>query len=222
MPVSNRDKIQTYFEKEHADFDATYSNPRNIKDFVRWAQYWYGKKPIKGRLNALVDLIGDGIKDVEILEVGSGPGYYSIELAKKGARVTGIDYANNMVDIARENARREGIRIDFRSADIFNFDAGITYNYVFATGVIEYIERPDHEKFIRRLSALSNDYVIVSFPKRYVLHAFIRYIWLRFLKGFRISYFVNKEISRIASNSGLREVNRKDVGILWVIKFKKV
>lgn len=54
--MNNRDKIREYFEKEHADFDASYSNPQKLKDIVRRLAYWYSKKPIEGRLTALLDL----------------------------------------------------------------------------------------------------------------------------------------------------------------------
>lgn len=218
---SNRDRIQQYFEKEHGDFDALYSDPRKIKDFVRWAQYWYGKKPIIGRLKSLVELIGDNIKGVKILEVGSGPGYYSIELARKGAEVKGIDFAGGMVEIAKRNAEKIAVAVDFKKADIFEFNEDGKFEYVFATGVIEYIEPRDQKRFLSKLASLSKRYVIVSFPKKYVLHAFIRYLWLRFLKGFRIKYFMNREIAELASVCGLKEVDRRDVGILWVVKFEK-
>lgn len=222
MP-GNRNKTQKYFEREHADFDATYShNPGKIKDFVRWAQYRYGKKHIKGRLQALVDLVGDNIQNSKILEVGFGPGYYSIELAKKGAKVTGIDYSKGMVEVAKHNARKDNLDIDFKESDVFDLHSNAAYECVFATGVIEYVERSEHERFLKKLRDLSNNIVIVSFPKRYVLHAFIRFIWLRFLKGFRISYFIENDITRLATNCGLQEIDRRDVGILWVIKFKKV
>jgi len=80
--MSNRDKIQQYFEKEHEDFNASYVDPGKLKDIVRRMAYWYSKKPIEGRLNALVSLVGNNIKDKKILEVGPVPGKYSIALSK--------------------------------------------------------------------------------------------------------------------------------------------
>ena len=219
--MDNRDKIQQYFEREHVDFDASYSNPKGLKDIVRRASYWYGKKAIEGRLTALINLVGDDIKDKDILEVGYGPGYYSIGLAKKGAKITGIDYAKSMADIAKSNAKKANVEIDFKVADFLADDIDGDFDYVFATGVIEYIEPSQQELFLKKMTAVSNDIVIVSFPKRYVAHAFIREIWLRVIKKIRISFFVNKDISRLSSACGLKEIDRIDVGILWVIKFKK-
>ncbi|MGW4058822.1 class I SAM-dependent methyltransferase [Amycolatopsis sp. NPDC004747] len=52
----------------------------------------------------------------EILEVAPGPGFFAVELAKRGYRVTGLDISHTMVEIARENGA--GLDIDFRQGDI--------------------------------------------------------------------------------------------------------
>lgn len=50
-----------------------------------------------------------------ILEVAPGPGYLSIELAKRGQyEVTGLDISKSFVEIARENAAGESVCVDFR------------------------------------------------------------------------------------------------------------
>ena len=50
-----------------------------------------------------------------ILEVAPGPGYLSIELAKRGQyEVTGLDISKSFVEIARKNAASESVCVDFR------------------------------------------------------------------------------------------------------------
>ena len=50
-----------------------------------------------------------------ILEVAPGPGYLSIELAKRGQyEVTGLDISKSFVEIARKNAAAESVCVDFR------------------------------------------------------------------------------------------------------------
>ena len=56
-----------------------------------------------------------------VLEVAPGPGYLAVELAKSrpGAyRIAGLDISHSFVRIARENARRAGVAIDFRQGDV--------------------------------------------------------------------------------------------------------
>jgi ubiquinone/menaquinone biosynthesis C-methylase UbiE len=49
-----------------------------------------------------------------VLELAAGPGYLAIELAKLGYRVSGLDISHSFVHIATENARAEGLTIDFQ------------------------------------------------------------------------------------------------------------
>ena len=50
-----------------------------------------------------------------VLEVAPGPGYLAIELAKLGDyQITGLDISQTFVEIARENAAREKLNIDFQ------------------------------------------------------------------------------------------------------------
>jgi len=55
--------------------------------------------------------------DAAILEVAPGPGYFAVELARRGCRVTGLDISRTMVQIATEYAARAGATVDFRHGD---------------------------------------------------------------------------------------------------------
>src|ERR1700731_2616203 len=49
------------------------------------------------------------------LEVAPGPGFFAIELAKLGDfKITGLDVSRTLVEIATQNARNAGVKIDFR------------------------------------------------------------------------------------------------------------
>ena len=51
----------------------------------------------------------------QVLEVAPGPGFFAIELAKLGDfKITGLDASHTFVEIATENARSAGVKIDFR------------------------------------------------------------------------------------------------------------
>ena len=53
----------------------------------------------------------------KLLEVASGPGYLSIELACLGFEVTALDISHTFVRLASENAQRAGVQVDFRQGD---------------------------------------------------------------------------------------------------------
>jgi 2-polyprenyl-6-hydroxyphenyl methylase / 3-demethylubiquinone-9 3-methyltransferase len=56
------------------------------------------------------------LRDARVLDVGCGGGLLAEGLAREGARVTGIDLAHGMIDVARLHARSEGLNIDYRIA----------------------------------------------------------------------------------------------------------
>ena len=50
-----------------------------------------------------------------VLEIAPGPGYFCIELAKRGRYlITGMDLSRTFVRMAAENARKAGVEVDFR------------------------------------------------------------------------------------------------------------
>jgi ubiquinone/menaquinone biosynthesis C-methylase UbiE len=54
---------------------------------------------------------------LDILDVGTGPGFFAIILSQAGHRVTGIDCAEGMIKKARENAAKYGISPTFMQKD---------------------------------------------------------------------------------------------------------
>jgi len=50
-----------------------------------------------------------------VLEVAPGPGYFSIELAKRGNyAITGLDLSRTFVKMAAKKAEAEGVKVDFK------------------------------------------------------------------------------------------------------------
>ncbi len=70
-------------------------------------------------------------KSLKIIDVGCGTGRHSIELTKRGYRVTGIDLSESQLAWARQKAKQSGLKIDFQKHDARNlpfdgkFDAAI-------------------------------------------------------------------------------------------------
>jgi SAM-dependent methyltransferase len=56
-------------------------------------------------------------KTLRILDIGCGTGRHSLELARRGYNLTGIDLSASMLQQAREKAVREGLSVDFRQHD---------------------------------------------------------------------------------------------------------
>jgi SAM-dependent methyltransferase len=53
-----------------------------------------------------------------LLDLGCGPGWSSLFLARAGWHVTGVDISERMIEIARERAAQEQVAVDFAIADL--------------------------------------------------------------------------------------------------------
>lgn len=85
------------------------------------AAKWYDQNTRKSRLAEMqgyADVVATYVKaDANVLEVAPGPGYLSIELAKKGFKVTGVEISPDFVEIAKNNAREAGVSVDFKEGN---------------------------------------------------------------------------------------------------------
>jgi 2-polyprenyl-3-methyl-5-hydroxy-6-metoxy-1,4-benzoquinol methylase len=56
-------------------------------------------------------------KQTRILDIGCGTGRHSIELTRRGYKVTGIDLSDSLLKRANEKALEQNLKIDFRQHD---------------------------------------------------------------------------------------------------------
>ena len=78
---------------------------------------WYDRNTRKTRLAEMreyADLVSERAEaGANVLEVAPGPGYLSIELAKRGFAVTGVDISADFVAIEKRNAAEAGATVAF-------------------------------------------------------------------------------------------------------------
>jgi ubiquinone/menaquinone biosynthesis C-methylase UbiE len=65
----------------------------------------------------IIDLVLGGRSGIEALDIGCGTGFLSLELAGRGNRATGVDFAPAMLEEARRKASESGATIRFEQAD---------------------------------------------------------------------------------------------------------
>ncbi len=90
----------------------------------------------KRALSAVMNLrVGEAI-----LELGCGVGRWSLEMARKGAAVTGMDISEEMIRIAGCRARAEGLSILFLVSSIAELDVEpASFDRVLAVTVLQHI-----------------------------------------------------------------------------------
>lgn len=83
-----------------------------------WSAGDYGKiaKGLEASAEEFLARVGVGRED-RVLDVACGAGQIAIPAARAGARVTGIDIAENWIEQARERAAAEGLDVRFEVGD---------------------------------------------------------------------------------------------------------
>jgi tRNA (mo5U34)-methyltransferase len=79
------------------------------------------------------------------LDIGCNAGFYSFELARRGAQVTAIDIDDHYLDQARWAAREYGLndRIEFRRMQVYDLArSATTYDLVLFLGVFYHLRYP--------------------------------------------------------------------------------
>jgi 2-polyprenyl-3-methyl-5-hydroxy-6-metoxy-1,4-benzoquinol methylase len=155
------DRTQGFFHRYAGDFDAIYSNRGGLIDGavnalfrrsmkLRFIKSIEGCQPIEGRT---------------VLDVGCGPGHYGITLARRGAaRVVGLDFAEGMLQIAREHAEKAGVagRCEFKTGDFLEYPPAEKFDYVIVMGFMDYMADP--RRVVEKAVSLARSKAFFSFP----------------------------------------------------------
>ena len=104
-----------------------------MAEFNEWQYYFdkfapeYDKEEYALTWSEEVDFMEDVFQlgpGSSVLDVGCGTGRHSVELARRGYQVTGIDFSAGMLAVARQKAEQVGVHVDWIEADVttFRFD----------------------------------------------------------------------------------------------------
>jgi 2-polyprenyl-3-methyl-5-hydroxy-6-metoxy-1,4-benzoquinol methylase len=87
------------------------------------------------------------------LEVGCGPGFHAMRLARRGYKVEAVDFSDAVLDVARANVRAAGLEhlIDIGREDLIELSyAEHSFDYALCWGVLMHV--PQIERAIGELS----------------------------------------------------------------------
>jgi ubiquinone/menaquinone biosynthesis C-methylase UbiE len=117
-------EIQGKKAHEYDDFSRKY----RLKDLKEYAQLAAGHIANGG----------------SVLEIATGPGYFCTELAKLGNfNITGLDISNDLVKIARTNARQAGVKVDFVQGNASSIQfLGMSFDLIFCSWAIKNFMEP--------------------------------------------------------------------------------
>ena len=92
----------------------------------------------------IIGLAVGGNSAIEALDIGCGTGFLSLELAARGHHVTGIDFAPEMLALAKEKATSASAQIRFEHADAENLPfAAASFDLVITRHVLWTLPHPE-------------------------------------------------------------------------------
>ena len=113
------------------------------------------------------------VKKLKILDIGCGGGLVSESLSKLGAVVTGIDFVENNIKVAKQHSAELGLKIDYKVADIEKIKLKKNFDVIVAFEVLEHLN--DWEKFLNKIknNLNKNGILIISTINRNILSKYI-------------------------------------------------
>lgn len=122
--------------------------------------------------NVLIELVERGkVKPCKTIDLGCGAGNYAIYLAGIGFDVTGIDISPAAIKIAKENAKKKGVKSNFLVADVLgDFDeVKETFDFAYDWELLHHIFPEDRKKYVKNVYKILNprgEYVSVCFNEK--------------------------------------------------------
>lgn len=118
--------------------------------YAAWRESVLGRFTDQLEQHLILERIGSPA-GLRVLDVGCGDGILILELARRGARATGVDTSTRMVGAARQRAKRAGYDVPFgvAQAEALPFAPG-TFDVVIGVTVLCFIE--DAAEGLREMS----------------------------------------------------------------------
>jgi ubiquinone/menaquinone biosynthesis C-methylase UbiE len=124
-------------------------SPGGIEGYfaVKYAEFARDTPSMRDEYRRLAAGTAAFIQTGRVLEIGPGPGFITIEIAKllPGVQVVGLDLSETMIDIATGNAREHGVseRVEFREGDASKMPFGdASFDFIISSGSLHHWEKP--------------------------------------------------------------------------------
>jgi len=124
---------------------------------------------VRDEMNFVEEIFkADAKRDVKkILDLACGTGIPTLELAKRGYEVTGMDLHEEMLEVAKRKAKREGLTIELIQGDVLemNFEQKFDAVTMFFSSIMYFDEKDLRKLFNSVVKALKPGGVFVAdFP----------------------------------------------------------
>ncbi|MFA5992273.1 MAG: class I SAM-dependent methyltransferase [Candidatus Pacearchaeota archaeon] len=169
---------------------------------VRWLK-------IEKKVNEKFDF-----KNLKVIEIGAGAGINAILFAKRGSKVTILDYSQNALDRSKQLFKKNKLKARFVLADALNLKKNLSskYDLSMSFGLAEHFTGEERTKIIKSHFDLINDkgLVLISVPNKANLPYRLNKIILGILKKWKFGEeypFSRSEFLKICNSLSFKKVS---------------
>ncbi len=197
--MSSSNIVREHFDRAAARFDAVYEEQKPL--YQRAIDRVF-RRVVVERFHLICNL-APLPGEWKVLDVGCGSGRYALALAAEGAsRVVGVDFAEEMIRIAREEAERHGVSdtCEFHVAEFKDFSTDEKFEAVVATGYFDYLEEPLVD--LKLMVGACSGRIFASFPKRREWRVPIRRLRFQLSRSF-VRFYMKREVLGLFAAAGI-------------------
>ena len=198
--MESTERVRTHFEKDAQRFDAIYQDDQKSA-FSRFVDK-YVRGVVVERLH-LVRALAPAKGTWSVIDVGCGPGRFSVDLAKRGAaRVLGVDISQEMLDLAKRAATSQKVesQCEFVKSSFKDLAVKETFDMSLGIGYFDYLENPIED--LQKMAEVTRGHVIASFPKRYEWRVPVRKVRFMLTGGF-VRFYSKAEVLALFAKIGV-------------------
>ena len=143
--------------------------------------------------------------DPRVLDVGCGSGRVGEYVLDAGAtEYVGVDFAEEMLDLAQERLSRFGPRVMLVHGDFLEAPLEGKFDVILGLGLFDYL--PEPERFARRMYELCSGSVVASFPKWNWLKGPVRKVRYEWINDCPIFNYTERELRMLFGSAGFSKV----------------
>ena len=162
-------------------------------------------RDVKGVCDSLEEILKRHNQKKEILDLGCGTGRFTMALAKRGYRIQGLDVSDEMLKVAKANAKKRNLKINFIRTDIRNFKLKRKANVIWARGSLgDLLKLSDFKRALKNIKNNLSKNGIFIFDVRDYLY-YLKLVKDGPLQGTRVF----KRGNRVLTFRTLQHLNKK-------------
>ncbi len=210
-------QIAQYWDAIAPDFDAIYTGKKN---FVSRSLDRLLRRDMYQRFDWVMRQ-AEQLRPATVCDIGCGSGRFVSSLAKKGAQVTGVDFAPEMLKLAGQLVERDGVadRCKFVQSDVLDWKTSEVFDLVIAIGFWDYVTDPmGRLQVIRKLTGRT---FLSAWPRHGTVRMAIRKVRLK-VAGCPVYFWRQAEVESYLDRAGFQVESCELLGQLYCIRARPV